>query len=59
MDVRAKQRLCYHVLWFLSACALAVSQHVHCAVKLILQFSSQSFSETKARRLQKRQLSLK
>ena len=38
MDVRAKQRLCYHVAWFLSACVSAVSPHVISTVRLFLDF---------------------
>ena len=32
MDVRAKQRLSYHVAWFLSACVNSVSPHVNSIV---------------------------
>ncbi len=32
LDVRAKQRLCYRVAWFLLACVDSVSPHVNSAV---------------------------
>jgi len=35
LDVRAKQRLSFHVAWFLSACVLAVSPHVNSVVRLL------------------------
>jgi len=33
MDVRAKQRLSFRVVWFLSACVYSVSPHVISAVR--------------------------
>ncbi len=37
MDVKAKQRLCYYVVFLLSRCVLAVSPHVNLAVMLLLR----------------------
>ncbi len=32
LEVRRKQRLCYRVAWFLSACEVAVSAHINSAI---------------------------
>ena len=47
MDVRAKQRLCYHVVLFPLACVVAVSPHVISAViSLLLKSETQNEKQT-------------
>ena len=47
MDVRAKQRLFYHVAWFLSACVESVSPHVISIVRRVGVKSNVSKTEEK------------
>ena len=46
LDVRAKQRLCLGVAWFLSGCVVAVSPHVTSTVRLFLIINESRASDT-------------